>query len=113
MTAVGALSIYTGAILLGALAGGALPLFASVRRSDLLLSFSAGVMLGAAFFHMLPEAVELGGSAVVPFVVVGFLVLGQALGVREVIAIAMVVVASAGSAALSHREEPIGTPADP
>ncbi len=75
MTGVGALSIYTGAILLGALAGGALPLFASVRRSDLLLSFSAGVMLGAAFFHMLPEAVEEGGSAVVPFVIVGFLVL--------------------------------------
>jgi zinc and cadmium transporter len=75
MTGVGALSIYTGAILLGALAGGALPLFASVRRSDLLLSFSAGAMLGAAFFHMLPEAVEQGGSTVVPFVVVGFLVL--------------------------------------
>ena len=71
----GALSIYTGAILLGALAGGALPLFASIRRSDLLLSFSAGVMLGAAFFHMLPEAVERGGTAVIPFVVVGFLVL--------------------------------------
>ncbi len=32
-------------------------------------------MLGAAFFHMLPEAVERGGSAVVPFVVFGFLVL--------------------------------------
>jgi zinc and cadmium transporter len=75
MIAVGALSLYTVAILLGALAGGALPLFASIRRSDLLLSFSAGVMLGAAFFHMLPEAVEQGGSAVVPFVVVGFLVL--------------------------------------
>jgi zinc and cadmium transporter len=75
MTGVAALSVYTGAILLGALAGGALPLFASVRRSDLLLSFSAGVMLGAAFFHMLPEAVERGGSAAVPFVVVGFLVL--------------------------------------
>jgi zinc and cadmium transporter len=71
----GALSIYTGAILLGALAGGALPLFASIRRSDLLLSFSAGVMLGAAFFHMLPEAVERGGTSVIPFVVVGFLVL--------------------------------------
>jgi zinc and cadmium transporter len=71
----GALSIYTGAILLGALAGGALPLFASIRRSDLLLSFSAGVMLGAAFFHMLPEAVERGGTAAIPFVVVGFLVL--------------------------------------
>jgi zinc and cadmium transporter len=75
MTSVGALSLYTGAILLGALAGGALPLFATFRRSDLLLSFSAGVMLGAAFFHMLPEAVERGGSAVVPFVVFGFLVL--------------------------------------
>jgi len=75
MTGVAALSVYTGAILVGALAGGALPLFASVRRSDLLLSFSAGVMLGAAFFHMLPEAVEQGGSAVVPFVLVGFLVL--------------------------------------
>jgi zinc and cadmium transporter len=75
MTGALALSVYTGAILLGALAGGALPLFASIRRSDLLLSFSAGVMLGAAFFHMLPEAVELGGGEVVPFVVVGFLAL--------------------------------------
>jgi zinc and cadmium transporter len=75
MTGVGALSFYTGAILLGALAGGALPLFASIRRSDLLLSFSAGVMLGAAFFHMLPEAVERGGTGVIPFVVAGFLVL--------------------------------------
>jgi zinc and cadmium transporter len=75
MTGVAALSVYTGAILLGALAGGALPLFATFRRSDLLLSFSAGVMLGAAFFHMLPEAVERGGTGAVPFVVVGFLVL--------------------------------------
>ncbi len=75
MNGIAALSVYTGAILLGALAGGALPLFATVRRSDLLLSFSAGVMLGAAFFHMLPEAVELGGPPAVPFVVVGFLVL--------------------------------------
>ena len=32
-------------------------------------------MLGAAFFHMLPEAVEAGGAAAVPFVVVGFLFL--------------------------------------
>ncbi len=75
MNGAATLSIYTGAILAGALAGGALPLFASVRRSDLLLSFSAGVMLGAAFFHMLPEAVEGGGAAVVPFVLAGFLVL--------------------------------------
>jgi zinc and cadmium transporter len=75
MTEAAVLSLYTGAILLGALAGGALPFFASVRRSDLLLSFSAGVMLGAAFFHMLPEAVEGGGGAAVPFVLVGFLFL--------------------------------------
>ncbi len=75
MTGAATLSVYTAAILLGALAGGALPLFASVRRSDLLLSFSAGVMLGAAFFHMLPEAVEGGGAAVVPFVLAGFLLL--------------------------------------
>ena len=75
MTDAAALFLYTGAILLGALAGGALPFFASVRRSDLLLSFSAGVMLGAAFFHMLPEAVEGGGGAAVPFVLVGFLFL--------------------------------------
>lgn len=75
MSEAATLALYTGAILLGALAGGALPLFASVRRSDLLLSFSAGVMLGAAFFHMLPEAVESAGGAAVPFVLVGFLLL--------------------------------------
>jgi zinc and cadmium transporter len=75
MTEAATLTLYTGAILIGALAGGALPFFASVRRSDLLLSFSAGVMLGAAFFHMLPEAVEGAGGAAVPFVLVGFLVL--------------------------------------
>jgi inner membrane transporter RhtA len=37
--------------------------------------------------------------------VVGFVVLGQALGVRELAAIGMVVVASAGAASLSHRED--------
>lgn len=75
MIGVASLSIYTGAILLGALAGGALPLFANVRRSDLLLSFSAGIMLGAAFLHMLPEAVDGAGASAVPFVLVGFLAL--------------------------------------
>jgi zinc and cadmium transporter len=75
MTGVGTLAMYTGALLAGALAGGALPLFAQFRRSDLLLSFSAGVMLGAAFFHMLPEAVEGAGGAAVPFVLVGFVLL--------------------------------------
>jgi zinc and cadmium transporter len=75
MNELQSLAVYTGAILAGALAGGALPLFGGMRRSDVLLSFSAGVMLGAAFFHMLPEAVEAGGAAALPFVVVGFLFL--------------------------------------
>jgi zinc and cadmium transporter len=67
------LALYTGAILAGALAGGSLPLLGRTARSDLGLSFSAGVMLGAAFLHMLPEAVEEAGPRVAPFVLVGFL----------------------------------------
>ncbi len=75
MTQTTSLALYTGAILAGALLGGALPLLRRVSRSDLGLSFSAGVMLGAAFFHMLPEAVEGAGASVTPFVLVGFLLL--------------------------------------
>ncbi len=75
MTPTHALAVYTLAILGGALAGGALPLVGRWSRSDTLLSFSAGVMLGAAFFHMLPEAVAGAGRAALPFVAVGFLVL--------------------------------------
>jgi zinc and cadmium transporter len=75
MTPLHALGLYTLAILLGALAGGALPLVVRMSRSDHLLSFSAGVMLGASFFHMLPEAVEGAGARALPFVAVGFLVL--------------------------------------
>jgi zinc and cadmium transporter len=75
MTPLHSLALYTVAILAGALAGGALPLVGRMSRSDLLLAFSAGVMLGAAFFHMLPEAVEGVGTAAAPFVAVGFLVL--------------------------------------
>jgi zinc and cadmium transporter len=75
MTPTHALALYTVAILAGALAGGALPLVGRMTRSDTLLSFSAGVMLGASFFHMLPEAVEGAGRGALPFVAVGFLVL--------------------------------------
>lgn len=75
MPDVSALAGYAAAILLGSLAGGALPLLRGARRSDTLLSFSAGVMLGAGFIHMLPEAVEGAGYRVVPFVLVGFLFL--------------------------------------
>jgi len=69
------LGLYTLAILAGAVGGGVLPLVGPMRRSDLLLSFSAGVMLGASFFHMLPEAIELGGVRTVPAVLLGFLAL--------------------------------------
>ena len=75
MTELQSLALYSGAILAGAVGGGMLPLLGTQRRSDLLLSFSAGVMLGAAFFHMLPEAVEEGGAQVVPAVLGGFLLL--------------------------------------
>lgn len=75
MAPASALAFYTVAILVGALAGGALPLVGRWSRSDTLLSFSAGVMLGAAFFHMLPEAVEGAGRSAVPYVLLGFLVL--------------------------------------
>jgi len=69
------LAAYAAAILLGSLAGGSLPLLGGARRSDALLSFSAGVMLGAGFLHMLPEAVAAAGYRVVPSVLVGFLAL--------------------------------------
>jgi zinc and cadmium transporter len=75
VSGVWALAGYAGAILVGALAGGALPLLGRMRRSDAMLSFSAGVMLGAAFLHMLPEAVEGAGLSALPFVLVGFLFL--------------------------------------
>jgi inner membrane transporter RhtA len=53
----------------------------------------------------LPEAVFGVLMSLDPAIaaLVGFLVLGQALGVREVLGIAMVVVASAGAAGLGHR----------
>ena len=58
MSGVQSLALYASAILTGALVGGAIPLVGAVERSDALLSFSAGVMLGSALFHMLPEAAE-------------------------------------------------------
>ncbi len=75
MTDLQTLALYTVAILAGALLGGSLPLLGRIGRSDVGLSFSAGVMLGAAFLHMLPEAVEEAGAIAVPFVMVGFLLL--------------------------------------
>jgi zinc and cadmium transporter len=75
MSEVVTLGAYAGAILMGSVAGGALPLLGRMERSDALLSFSAGVMLGAAFLHMLPEAVAGAGMSAMPVVLGGFLFL--------------------------------------
>jgi zinc and cadmium transporter len=71
------LSLYVVAIAAGSLLGAAIPMaFPGIRsRTGLLLSFSAGVMLGAAFFHMLPEAVEAGGLEAFSWALGGFVFL--------------------------------------
>jgi zinc and cadmium transporter len=52
-------------IAFASLVGGALPLFGGVThtRMQLFLSFASGAMVGAVFFHMLPEAVADGGPS--------------------------------------------------
>lgn len=77
MSELTSLLLYSGAIVAGTLAGGAIPLLAGMkgRRTELLLAFSAGVMLGAAFFQMLPEAIHEGGLRAMPMALVGFLVM--------------------------------------
>jgi zinc and cadmium transporter len=71
------LALYAFGITLGSLLGAAVPLARPPlpHRTRLFLSFAAGVMLGAAFFHMLPEAVEEGGLGALAWVPAGFLFL--------------------------------------
>ena len=54
------LALYSGLILAVSLFGGWVPLIGRVTHSRLqmYLSLSAGVMLGAAFFHVMPEALK-------------------------------------------------------
>ena len=63
MTEFGWLAVYSGAILAASLIGGSVPFLGKVTHSrlQLYLSFSAGVMLGACFFHVMPDAMELSG----------------------------------------------------
>jgi zinc and cadmium transporter len=63
------------AIVAASLLGGALPLSTVLThtRLQLYLSFAAGAMLGAAFFHMLPEAVDLGSPGTLRWTAVGLL----------------------------------------
>ncbi len=60
MTVVAWLTVYSLLVLLSSLFGGSLPFLGRVTHSKLqfYLSLSAGVMLGAAFFHVMPEAIE-------------------------------------------------------
>jgi zinc and cadmium transporter len=59
----GWLALYSGAILVVSLCGGSMPILGRVTHSrlQLYLSLSAGVMLGACFFHVMPDAMEMAG----------------------------------------------------
>jgi zinc and cadmium transporter len=61
----GWLVLYSGAILAVSLVGGSVPFLGRVTHSrlQLYLSLSAGVMLGASFFHVMPDAMEMAGQA--------------------------------------------------
>jgi zinc and cadmium transporter len=69
------LSLFCALIVGVSLLGGVTPLALVLNhtRLQVYLSFSAGTMLGAAFFHMLPEAVELGSPGTVRWAAVGLL----------------------------------------
>lgn len=71
------LTFYLFAIAVGAMATAAVPIvFPRLQaRMHLVLSFSAGVLLGAAFFHMLPEAIEVGGLPSLYWALGGFVFL--------------------------------------
>jgi zinc and cadmium transporter len=63
-SAIGWLAVYSLAILIVSLFGGSVPFLGKVSHSrlQLYLSLSAGVMLGASFFHVMPDAMEISGA---------------------------------------------------
>jgi zinc transporter ZupT len=63
MNAITWLLVYSAGIIIFSLLGGCLPLLrqTSHARLQIYLSLSAGVMLGAAFFHVMPDAIEMAG----------------------------------------------------
>jgi len=65
------------AIVLSSLVGGLLPMAAGLThtRLQLYLSFAAGTMLGAAFFHMMPAAVAIGSEDIFGWTAAGLLTL--------------------------------------
>ncbi len=71
------LGLFCTGIVVASLLGGLLPLAVLLThtRLQMYLSFAAGSMLGAAFFHMLPEAVELGSADSLRWAAAGLLAL--------------------------------------
>jgi zinc and cadmium transporter len=69
------LPYFCGAIVVSSLLGGLLPLASRLTHTRLqfYLSFAAGAMLGTTFFHMLPEAVEMGGTGTLRWAAGGLL----------------------------------------
>ncbi|MHC5541782.1 ZIP family metal transporter, partial [Singulisphaera rosea] len=69
------LALFSAAIVGVSLLGGILPLATVLThtRLQIYLSFSAGAMLGAVFFHMLPEAVHLGSAGALHWTAGGLL----------------------------------------
>ncbi|WP_309893140.1 ZIP family metal transporter [Archangium sp.] len=71
-----ALSSYSLVILLGAVLGALVVVFTNKQaRLVTFLAFAAGVMFGAAFFHLLPEAYHGGGMWTFGLVPAGFIFL--------------------------------------
>lgn len=71
-----ALSSYSLIILLGAMVGALVVVFTRTpTKLVTFLAFAAGVMFGAAFFHMLPEAYHGGGFWAFALVPAGFVFL--------------------------------------
>lgn len=71
------LALYSLAIAGAILLGGVLPLFRHwhAQRLPIILSLAAGIMLGSAFFHLIPEAYEMLGAQVGFYILLGFLFL--------------------------------------
>lgn len=64
-------------VVIASVCGGLVPLVRVIThvRMQIYLSFAAGVMLGSALLHMLPESAEIGGPEVVAWSLPGLLTL--------------------------------------
>jgi len=71
------LALLSAALLIGTLGAAALPIVLKPHphQTDAMIAFAAGVLLGAAFFHLLPEAVRDQGPRVLLGTVAGALAL--------------------------------------